>query len=161
MHQWGDENVDWKGIDGACRYIGNYCTKYGRMSCYTKEKWGMVRAYTSMGYLSLHSLIYPGYAFNQFPKWLWNLDCYYITKLLYPFSGLMTRWQIFIYNRAYQGALKRWPHLRAEILVASDYPELIQGASRKEKNTTYILGWSGETLSTRSHFSEEGDDDAS
>ena len=24
MHNWGDENVDWRGIDDAAEYIGNF-----------------------------------------------------------------------------------------------------------------------------------------
>jgi len=59
MHQWGDENVDWKGIDDCANIIGDICRKYGRFSCHTKEKYGTVRAYVGF-YVSLGQLIFFG-----------------------------------------------------------------------------------------------------
>jgi len=55
MHCWGDENVDWKGIDDSVHYIGRGLVKWGRMSVHQyKEKFGTVRIY--MGGLGFHSL---------------------------------------------------------------------------------------------------------
>lgn len=53
-----------------------------------------------------------------------------------------------VYNIAYQKALKKWPHLRAEILCGADFPEIIKGATRRDGKELHLLGWSGEILST-------------
>lgn len=151
-HDWGDENVDWNGINAAVDYISSYCSKYALLMGQAKEKYGTVRFYAHFGHLSLHSIVYPGYVYSQFPKWLWKLDCYYIGPILQFFlEKPFVKWQMFIYNRAYQNAIRRWPHLRAEILCAADYIELIKDVTRIEETDkeiiTHVLGWNGETLS--------------
>jgi len=148
-HEWGEKDVDWAGLDDCCNILHNTCTRWGRFGGQTKEKYGTVRFYAHMGWLCLHSLIYPGYVYNQFPKWLWTLDCKFIGPILrFFFEKIWTKWQIKVYNYAYQKCLKKYPHLRAEILCGADNAELIKGATRKEGNDTHILGWNGEILST-------------
>lgn len=129
MHQWGDENVDWKGIDECCDILYKYCYKYGRLGGQIKEKYGTVRFYAKFGWLSLHSLIYPGWAFSQFPNWLYKLDNRVIGPVLrFFFERPFFWWQKQVYNYAYQQCLKKYPHLKEEILSAADYPEFIAGA---------------------------------
>lgn len=128
MHYWGDKGVDWKGIDDAAEFLGDYCARWGRFRGQTKEKYGTVRFYTTMGYLSLHSLIFPGYVYSQFPKWLRTLDIYVISPVLrFLFGRIWGKWQVFIYRRAYVLALKKWPHLRKEILRDMDHVDLLDG----------------------------------
>lgn len=127
MHSWGDENVDWNGINDAAEYIGRFCRKWGRIGGQFKEKYGTVRFYATFGYLNLHTLIYPGYVYSQFPSWLWSADLEYIGPFLRFFLGkLFIRWQKYIYNKAYCRAVKQWPHLRGEILCCADYSEFIK-----------------------------------
>lgn len=152
-HNWGDKNVDWKGISDAANFISNYSHRYGRLGGTSKEKYGTVRFYASFGYLSLHTLLYPGYHYSQFPKWLWTLDIMYIGPFMRKlFERPFVWWQKKVYNRAYQGALKRWPHLRGEILADADWVELIEGATRKEGKLTHVIGWNGEILTTWSEI---------
>lgn len=127
MHLWGDENVDWAGIDSAASFIQKYCNRWGRFGGQAKEKYGTVRFYARIGYLSLHGLVYPGYTYCQFPKWLWTLDIYYISPALqFVFGKLAYRWQTFIYKKAYGLAIQKWPHLKKEILYGADYEELLK-----------------------------------
>lgn len=150
---WGDEKVDWEGIDLAANYISSYCRRYGRLGGHSKEKYGEIRFDASFGYLSLHTLIYPGYYYSQFPKWLWELDVDYIGPVLQKlFEGLFVKWQKHIYSKAYIKALKKWPHLRSNILCGADWPELIKGATRREGKDLHVLGLGGEILSTRTTF---------
>lgn len=131
-HDWSDKNVDWMGIEAAASYIYSYCYKWGRLGGQAKEKYGTVRFYTSFGWLSLHTLIYPGYHFNQFPTWLWKLDIDYISPVIDKlFGSLFRKWQQYIYSKAYNNAVKRWPHLREEILSCADWPECIKGYNLK------------------------------
>lgn len=140
MHHWKDEGVDWRGLSAAAQYLGDYCSRWGRFGGQTKEKYGTVRFYAQLGQLSLHSLFYPSYYCSQFPNWLWSLDLYYITPALnFLFGKLFYKWNVFIYNKAYQNALNKWPHLRSEILVDADYLELIEGASYIEETETEII----------------------
>src|ERR1041385_5172837 len=121
-HNWGDENVDWKGIGEVCDYFWTMSRRWGRMGGQIKEKYGTVRFYVHFGNLSLHTLFYPGWVSSQFPKWLWKADIFYIGPFLrFFFERLFVAWQKYVYNRMYQQALKRWPHLRAEILCDADY----------------------------------------
>lgn len=151
MHQWGDPNVDWNGINNAAIYIETFCRRWGRLGGHSKEKYGTVRFYVNFGARSFLSLTHPGYVhYRPYPKWLTTLDIYYGDKIL-KYSGLyflFSKLQPFIYSLAYHRALKKWPHLRAEILCDADYPELIKGVTRKEGNKLHILGWNGEILTT-------------
>lgn len=100
---------------------------------------------------SFLSLTHPDYVhYWPCPKWLMTLDIYYGNSIL-KYTGIQwffNKIQPIVYNRAYQNALKKWPHLRSEILVDADEPELIKGATRREGNELHILGWDGEILST-------------
>lgn len=119
------------------------------MPGYSKEKYGTVRYSTGFGHASLHALLFPQYHWIRFPKWLNKLDMYLITPVLqFLFGSLITWYQRKIYNRAYQNALKKWPHLRAEILVDADWLEYIDGAIRVEGHKKLVLGWNGETVGT-------------
>lgn len=128
-HLWGEEDFDWKGLDEAGHLIIKTMRLYGRFGTTHKEKYGTLRLTAYFGELSLHSLFYPGYIYNQMPKWLWNLDCNYIrpffekTRLNY----LFVKWQQKVYNYSYQLALRKYPHLRDEILQDCDYPEFVDG----------------------------------
>ena len=126
MHYWGDEGVDWKGIDDAARIIGTTFRRWGRLMCHEKEKYGTVRAYVMFGNLCLHGLVYPAHVSNQFPLWLWHLDCLYIGPCLrYFFGKAFVWWQAKVYRYAYHRALKKYPHLRKEILCCADCDELL------------------------------------
>ena len=37
------------------------------------------------------------------------------------------RWQAFVYRQAYKNAIKRWPHLKREILDSADWWEYLEG----------------------------------
>lgn len=150
-HEWGDDWPYWKDLDNCVSYVYTYSRRWGRLGGQVKEKFGSLRFYASFGYLSLHTLTYPGYVYSQFPKWLWKLDIDYIGPILrFFFEKPFVKWQMIIYNRLYQNCLKKWPHLRAEILCGADYPELIKGATRIEETdkeiSTIILGWQGEEI---------------
>lgn len=147
-HDWSDDTFDWKGLQGAINILSKWAAR-GMIMGQIKEKYGSARWYAYFGRLSLHTLVYPRFMYRQFPKWLWALDINYIAPVLQFFFGkLFVKYQIWAYNKGYQEALKTYPHLRAEILCSADNPELIKGATRIEGNSTHILGWDGEVLST-------------
>lgn len=125
-HYWGDEGVDWEGINDAAKFIHDYCVKYARLGGDYKEKYGRSMFYAKFG-LSLHKLFYPGHCFYRFPKWLIHFDICYFTPICdkLGITYLWCKWQSFIYRRAYQMAVKKWPHLKEEITCAADYPELL------------------------------------
>jgi hypothetical protein len=128
MHHWDDDKLDWAGINGACDILYSTSRRWGRLGGQVKEKFGTVRFYASFGHLSLHTLIYPGYVYSQFPKWLWRLDIYITGPILDKLFGrLFVWWQTKVYRYAYKKALKAYPHLREEILCAADYRELLEG----------------------------------
>lgn len=129
MHCWGDGFPYFGDVGEAADYIGTFCRRWGRICVtQTKEKYGTARVYCHIGYYSLHGLIYPGYAYSQFPDWLWHLDCRVITKLMsfFRFDKIMVLWQKFIYRTAYKRALKKWPHIRNEILDCADFYEFLK-----------------------------------
>lgn len=148
MHEWGDKDVDWKGIDDAAYYIADYCRRWGRLGGQYKEKYGTVRFYARFGDLSLHGLIYPGYVYYQFPKWLVRVDLAIRTPLHFCLGHLFTWIQHRVYSRAYRNALKLWPHLQAEILCNADYPELIAGHTRQDGKKLHIIDTNGKIVAT-------------
>lgn len=151
MHNWGDKDVDWEGIDDAAECISSFCRLWGRLGGQSKEKYGTVRFYAHFGASSFLSITHPGYChYGPYPKWLSTFDIYYGNTIL-KYLGIQfifSKIQPFIYNLAYQNALKKWPHLEAEILTGADYPELIKGRTQKEGNNLHIIGAKGNILST-------------
>lgn len=153
MHDWGDEDFDWKGLND-CVDIIYRISRYGFFSGQIKEKYGSLRWYAHFGHLSLHTLVYPGHMYSRFPNWLWKLDIHYIGPFLrFFFEKPFVFWQKMVYNHAYQVCLKHHPNLRVAIICAADYPELIKGATRiaegVEGKILYKLGNDGEIIGTR------------
>jgi hypothetical protein len=156
MRKWEDEDFDWKGLNDCIYYISYYCRKYARLGGDAKEKYRQVRFYAHFGNLCLHSIVYPGYVYNQFPKWLWNIDCKYIGPALqFCLEKPFVKWQMFIYSRAYTNAVHKWSHLRAEILCGADYLDLLPKFTHTTtceicyKSTIHVLGWDSEYVGAR------------
>lgn len=96
-HHWGDEDCDWTGINEAAYEISEYCRKWGRFYCSTKEKYGQVRCCTYLYY----SWRTPG-------KW---------------FNDIVQRYQLWILKRAYRRVLDRYPHLWLEIMIDNPFED--------------------------------------
>ena len=129
MHSYGDENVDWAGIDDSARYIGENLKKWGRVNVRQwKEKFGSARVYCSLGWNSLLNITHPGYChYRPYPKWLMTLDIYYLSKII-PFllNWLIVPYHKWLYRKLYKDCVKKFPHLRKEILCFADYSELLK-----------------------------------
>lgn len=126
MHQWGDSFKYFAEVGEAAEFIGDYCRKYGRIGVtQTKEKYGTARVYCHFGWHQLFSITHPGYVYSRYPKWLWNFDCMYLSKIIRPLNKLTVSYQIRIYRRAYELAFKKWPLIKEEIISGADYAELI------------------------------------
>lgn len=130
MHTWGDKDVDWDGINKACRFIGLNLLKWGRVEVRDyKEKYGTIRVYCSLGWWSLHSITHPGHVYIRYKnEWLKKF-CYskinrfifkYLNKLVIPYHKWLYR---FLYKRA----CEKWPHLTEEIMCMADFHELLDG----------------------------------
>lgn len=125
-------NCDYYELDKIASFIGNYCSKWGRINTQCKEKYGIVIVDTVFTELSLHSLIYPNLHYYAFPNWLIYLDIKVFTPVITFLLGfIMHKWRRFVYSRAYHIALRHWPQYTKEILMFADYPEFI-------KNYEYI-----------------------
>lgn len=127
MHCWGDKGVDWNGINDAAQYIHDYCVRWARLGGDYKEKFGTVRFYARF-HCQLHDLIYPGYMWIVWPQFMNLVDLYfYATRVFDPVRSVINWWQAKVYRRAYKNAVKKWPHLRQEILCMADYDEFLNG----------------------------------
>lgn len=130
MHDWSDNTFDWKGLSEAEDYMYYRMTRLARIGVHAKEKFGTLRLYCYF-ISSIHSFIYPGYMYNQYPyKWMWTLDVYYGDKFL-RYTGLgyiIGRWQKFIYVDTYRRAVKKWPHLKEEITCCADQDHWLKEA---------------------------------
>lgn len=128
MHSWNDTSVDWNGISDAATYIAKELRTYARINVRdSKEKWGTVRVYCDFGWYNLHSIMYPGYYRNQFPKWLANLDNRYLWQLVSLLNIVVVPFHKRFYRKTYRRAIHKWPHLRKEILAGADHSELLAG----------------------------------
>lgn len=134
MHDWGDDNVDWNGINNAARYIAEGLVKWGRVNVRDyKEKYGTVRIYCSLGWYGLHSITHPRHVYSRYPKWLWSLDCHYGRYLVRPLNWLVIPYHKFLYRKLYRNAVQKWPHLMVEILSAADFHELLEDVTPEWK----------------------------
>lgn len=123
MHKWGDLNVDWDGICDSAEFIGKNLKRFGRVDVSQyKEKFGTVRVYMNgFGIFTLHDITHPGYVYYQYkyanieviPNWLNKL-------VIIPY-------QKFLYRFLYKKMVRKFSHLREEILCCADYPELLNG----------------------------------
>ena len=138
MHVWGEEGVDWKGIDDAASYIALNLRRWGRIQVTDyKEKWGTVRVYCHFGCEALFWFVYPGWVYYQWPDWVAKIDRSDISHFLWrAFERILVPYQVYVYKAVYNKAVKRWPHLRQEILTDCDYPDLVMS---KEVQREY--GW--------------------
>jgi hypothetical protein len=127
MHNWGDD-FDWKGLDEAITFIETNLVRWGRINVtQAKEKFGTARIYCSLGWYQFHNITHPKTVYNRYPKWLWELDCYYGTKIVPFLFGWVVHYHAWLYRKVYSMAVKKYPHLREEILCCADYDELLEG----------------------------------
>jgi hypothetical protein len=128
-HLWGEDNFDWDGLDFAIEYIGVNLKRWGRVAVRDyKEKWGCARIYCSFGFNSLHSITHPGHCFSRYPKWLWNIDCLYLSRIIpFLFNWWLVPYQTWLYRKLYSDMVKTFPHLKEEIVCCADYDELLIG----------------------------------
>jgi len=127
MHDWGDESIDWKGVDDAAAFIGLWLRKWVRMDVRDyKEKYGTVRVYCGFGWEGVYSIWRPGYVW--YPHWwprrldFWLSDTIVwclINRMIIPLQQMAYVWR-------YQQAIQKWPHLKKEILCCADYSELLE-----------------------------------
>ncbi len=129
MHDWSDESFDWKSLNEAEGILSDTLRFYRVPVRDIKEKYGTLRCYTGLGWTSFHSIAYPGYVYGQFPNWLWKLDVYYGYPIL-KYTGiayLSYKLHCWAYRRGYAKIVKKFPHIRTEILCCADYDELLKG----------------------------------
>lgn len=128
MHCWGDEGVDWKGINAAAKFIATNLKRWGRVQVRDyKEKWGTVRVYCSLGWHQFHCITHPGYFREYNPIPITTVGIYSGSKIISVINPIVQRYHAWLYRAVYWLALKKWPHLKQEILNASDYDELLKG----------------------------------
>lgn len=128
MHSWGDEDVDWNGINDAAYYIAHWLKTWTRLNVLDyKEKFGTVRVYCSFGWYGVYSIWRPSYCW--YPKW-WPMraDMWIGNTFLFRLlNRLVIKVQHKAYAWRYKKAVEKWPHLRDEILSMADYGELFEG----------------------------------
>lgn len=130
-HEWGDEGVDWRGIEDAADWIGSQLSRWGWISVTdTKEKYGTVRVYCTFGWDELHNVIYPRRHYIQWKRGglMWHLNYSSIIRGLVGTVGrVVVPYQRWLYRFVYALALRKWKHLAGEILMGADYMELLVG----------------------------------
>lgn len=127
MHYWGDDWDGWDDLSRVCDEMWTFTRRWGRLGGDIKEKYGTLRFYAKFHHM-VHDLIWPGYVYCQWPKWLhflWSWDCWYYDKYCSRLRYCIVKYQYWIYRLAYRRALRRYPQIRKEILCAADYPELL------------------------------------
>lgn len=121
-HLWGDPDFDWDALNDAAMYIAVRCRQFARCGVMTKEKYGTLRLETTGAFASeysyLHNMIYPGYAYYQWPKWVRQWVDQPVGKLFNAVGIVyLTQWyQIAVLKYFWKRAAKKWPHIKEEIL---------------------------------------------
>lgn len=132
MHVWGDEffKKHGKDLNDAIDYCQTVWTRYGRIgSSGSKEKWGTFRHNVDFyyAYWPIHELLKPGYHYYRYGRRLMILENYlgYIVRFL-RLDYVVRKWQAVVYNYAIQKVCRKYPEIIDELVVDSDYPELIK-----------------------------------
>jgi hypothetical protein len=146
MHRWGDGWFEKNGEDlnAAGNYIYDYCFKRARYRFHWKEKYGTLRhefAYCSLvsSFNALHDIFYPGYMFYQFPLWFRVYIDRPITKVLnfLKIIPLIQRYQIYTLRKAYENAIRKFPHIEAEIMLDCELEDSHWPKNAKPQETYY------------------------
>lgn len=138
MHSWGDEGVDWDGIDDAAYFIAHWLKTWARIPVRDyKEKFGTVRVYCSFGWPDVYSIWRPSYYW--YPTWwptkldFWLAD----TRVWRLVNRLVIPLQQKAYAWRYKKAVQKWPHLYKEIVSMADYGELFEGVVPGYKHSNF------------------------
>jgi len=128
MHSYGRwPDVRFYEVDLAAEYVGNFIARWGRISVHqTKEKFCTVRVYCHLGWDTLHAIIWPRRMWVH-PLWPYRLDLLFCRCFQPILSLISDKLQPKIYRLAYKRAIKKWPHLKEEILCCADMGELLKG----------------------------------
>lgn len=100
--------------------------RYGRISVrQSKEKYGTVRVYCSLGYYGFYDMLYPGRVWVHWPRWLHGLDLKYGSAVMRVLNKIIVPYHKFVYRRAYKKAIEKYPAIRENILRTADFPYLL------------------------------------
>lgn len=131
MHRWGDETVDWNGINDAAEFIARRLRFWRVDVRQWKEKFGTVRVYCSLGLQWWPQLTHPGHVWIRWPRWLdfityahsWYNPFNYSLRIV---NYIVTPFHVWLYRNTYRKACEKWPHLYSEIVSQADYGELFE-----------------------------------
>lgn len=121
-HEWGDDDFDWEGLNQAQDYIWTHAIRWGRMCFHTKEKYGTIRyEWLSFG-VGLHRLFYPAHLYIR-QTWLYQLDYKIVIPVLefLRLDKIIMAYQWWVFKTVIKKAIKKWPHLKKEILADLNY----------------------------------------
>jgi hypothetical protein len=125
MHDWSEKDFDWNGLYSAIDEIYADLKKWRVPVRDWKEKYGTCRIYCSLGWNSLHEIVYPGHIYYRFPRWLVHMDIYYLSRIVRFFNFIVLPIHEWVYERAYRKATLKYPHLIREICCCADFVELL------------------------------------
>ncbi len=128
-HFWGDDDFDWASLNEAITYICETCRVWGRLPVYGKEKWGNGDFYAYWWGGTVTELVNPVVLGKiGMPYWLYELDLKYSHRVVKPLGiyRIFVKYQEWVYRRAFRQAIKRWPHIREELLGGMNDSELLE-----------------------------------
>lgn len=143
-HEWGDEDFDWKSLNQACNFFLKLRTIGRIQMASTKEKYGTMRLdwfFWNGHYREfLHSMIYPGHLYIHWPLWMRKIDEFatVIAKYL-GILRLVSCYQRLIFNVITFIAVKKWSHIKDEIMDEYEFNELLYDYTKKKLN--YVCNW--------------------
>jgi hypothetical protein len=115
-------------LNDAIWFCDENLRRFARLYGGGKEKYGHYIQYYSLWRGALFDLIQPHGAYVS-PRWrVLAYDIDPILVKIFDKTGLrwlFTQYQLFIYNIVMQRAVKKWPHLKRELLSNTSFPESI------------------------------------
>lgn len=144
-HDWNEDSFDWHSLGKACNFF-LYLRSIGRVQISsTKEKYGTMRLeflfWAGHYHEFMHSMIYPGRLFIKWPYLVRLIDMYVFTPIA-RYSGLcrlVTMYQRLVFNVLTIIAVKKWPHIRYEIMSELEFRDLLYDWTKKKVN--YVSNW--------------------
>lgn len=121
---WPDEYFN--QVEDAAHEIGTFCARFGRIGVtQTKEKFGTARVYCSIGASCIYSLLFPRHCWVK-SWWPYRLDLTLSRWIIPIINILLVPFQKVVYRLSYKKVLKKYPHLKKEILYSADFYELLK-----------------------------------
>lgn len=138
-HTWGDKDFDWHALDEACQYFSKNVQRYGRMMCFTKEKYGTMRIeFLNMQHHGIYGFLFPR---NLYMMAKYRSMNDFIANIFNKIGlgYILWKYKVLVFNIVTIMTVNKWLHIKNEIIDDLYFDDLLYEWTKKKIN--YKCNW--------------------